>query len=45
MGLFGKKKEKKIPCDCGGMCTPSEIEAKKVADEAAAAAKESTGAC
>ncbi len=31
MGLFGfgKKKEEKVPCDCGGMCTPSEIAAKK----------------
>ncbi len=31
MGLFGfgKKKEEKVACDCGGMCTPSEIAAKK----------------
>ncbi len=29
---FGKKKEEKVPCDCGGMCTPSEIAAKKAAE-------------
>ncbi len=32
MGLFGfgkTKQEEKVPCDCGGMCTPSEIAAKK----------------
>ncbi len=28
---FGKKKEKLVKCDCGGMCKPSEIEAKKAA--------------
>ncbi len=35
MGLFdflkGKKKEEElVKCDCGGMCKPSDIEAKKV---------------
>ncbi len=44
MGLFGKKKEEKVPCDCGGVCTPSEIEEKKAA-EAEAAAEESSGSC
>ncbi len=39
MGLFGfgKKKEEKVACDCGGMCTPSEIAAKK--------AQQSSGCC
>lgn len=34
MGLFGfgkKKEEEKVPCACGGMCTPSEIAAKEAA--------------
>lgn len=29
---FGKKKEEKVPCSCGGMCTPSEIAEKAKAD-------------
>ncbi len=35
MGLFGfgkKKEEKLVKCDCGGMCKPSEIAAKKAAE-------------
>jgi small redox-active disulfide protein 2 len=37
MGLFGKKKnaEELTQCDCGGMCKPSEIAAKKEAEEKA----------
>lgn len=32
---FGKKQEEKlVPCDCGGLCTPSDIAAKKAAEEA-----------
>lgn len=36
MGLFGfgKKKEELTQCDCGRMCKPSEIAAKKAAEEA-----------
>ena len=37
MGLFGKgkaKEEKPVKCDCGGMCKPSEIAAKKAAEQA-----------
>ncbi len=30
---FGKKEEKKVQCSCGGMCKPSEIAAKKIAEE------------
>ena len=36
---FGKKKdteEELVQCDCGGMCKPSEIAAKKAAEEKAA---------
>ena len=36
MALFGfgkKKKEEKVPCSCGGMCTPSEIAAKEKASK------------
>lgn len=41
---FGKKKnteEELVQCDCGGMCKPSDIAAKKAAEEKAA----STGCC
>jgi small redox-active disulfide protein 2 len=34
---FGKKKsaeEELVQCDCGGMCRPAEVAAKKVAEEA-----------
>lgn len=39
MALFGfgkqkEAKEKLVQCDCGGMCKPSEIAAKKAAEEA-----------
>lgn len=37
MALFGfgkKKKEELVQCDCGGMCKPSDIAAKKAAEEA-----------
>lgn len=40
MALFGfgkKKEEELVQCDCGGMCKPSEIAAKKAAEEAAKA--------
>ncbi len=41
---FGKKKEKEgAQCDCGGTCKPSEIAAKKAAEEAAKA--KNTGCC
>lgn len=42
---FGKKKnteEELVPCDCGGMCKPSELAAKKTAEEAKA---KSSGCC
>ena len=45
MSLFGfgkKKEEKLVQCDCGGMCKPSEIAAKKSAE---AAAKEQSCCC
>ena len=45
MGIFnfGKKKvvEELVPCDCGGMCTPSDIAAKKEAERLAAAKQNS----
>ena len=40
---FGKKKnteEELAQCDCGGMCKPSDIAAKKAAEEAEKAAAE-----
>ncbi len=48
MGLFGlgKKKnaeEELVQCDCGGMCKPSDIAAKKAAEEAEKA--KSAGCC
>ena len=48
MGLFGfgKKKnteEELAQCDCGGMCKPSDIAAKKAAEEAEKA--KSSGCC
>lgn len=46
MGLFGKaKEEKSVKCDCGGMCKPSEIAAKKAAEEAAKAKGCCCGSC
>ena len=45
MALFGfgkKKEEELVQCDCGGMCKPSEIAAKKAAEEEKA---NSTGCC
>ena len=42
---FGKKKdaaEELVQCDCGGMCKPSDIAAKKAAEEAKA---KSSGCC
>ena len=41
---FGKKKnteEELVQCDCGGMCKPSDIAAKKAAEAEAAAAVDS----
>lgn len=46
MGLFGfgkKKEEELVQCDCGGMCKPSDIAAKKAAEEAEKA--KSAGCC
>ena len=43
---FGKKKnteEELVQCDCGGMCKPSDIAAKKAAEEAEKA--KSSGCC
>ncbi len=43
---FGKKKEEKVPCPCGGMCTPSEIAAKEEATkEAECSVKVLGGGC
>lgn len=46
MALFGfgkKKEEQLVQCDCGGMCKPSDIAAKKAAEEAEKA--KSAGCC
>ncbi|MEG0892163.1 MAG: thioredoxin family protein [Oscillospiraceae bacterium] len=40
---FGKKKEELVQCDCGGMCKPSEIAAKK-AEESACCCSENCNA-
>ena len=43
---FGKKKEEeKVPCSCGGMCTPSEIAAKEKAQKEENSIKVLGGGC
>ncbi|MEG1558300.1 MAG: thioredoxin family protein [Oscillospiraceae bacterium] len=42
---FGKKKEELVQCDCGKMCKPSEIAAKKTKESAAGSAGCCGGSC